>query len=272
VPTLLVAEYFLDLFVPEAKPNKEKKTLPTSPLKKVLHRPLHWTAEDDTSLKKLVDENFSNWRLIAEAFNTLRKTVDIERRTAETCRERYEMLVPPKEAKAEDDGSETDMDAKDGGLGRIQTDVLRPLNVAESVGDAPKVIRHQLVHRTIKRVALRRSEMLKEKRRFHSGIPLPYSNVPYSGSSSTNRHGTPPIPRSVHQAQVYVSTGIVTKEARTGGAETAARAKKKAGGTTPLPPASCPPARHSYAAPRHGDTWDSRPTSTRTQWSANEWS
>lgn len=198
--TPLVAEYFLDLFVPEGKPNKEKKTLPASPLKKVLHRPLHWTAEDDTLLKKLVDENLSNWRLIAEAFNTLRKTVDIEQRTAESCRERYEMLVPPKEAKVEDDGSETEMDAKDGGLGRIQPDVLRPLNVVESVGDAPKVIRHQLVHRTIKRVALRRSEMLKEKCRcrFHSSIPFPYTDVPCSGSSSTNWDGTPPIPRSVH--------------------------------------------------------------------------
>ena len=158
--------------MPEGKPNKEKKTIPAWPLKKVLHRPLHWTAEDDTLLKALVDENLSNWKLIAEAFNTLRKTVDIEQRTAETCRERYEMLVPPKEAKVEDDGSETEMDAKDGGLGRIQPDVLRPLNVVESVGDAPKVIRHQLVHRTIKRVALRRSEMLKEKCRFHSGIPF----------------------------------------------------------------------------------------------------
>jgi hypothetical protein len=173
-----VVEYFLDLFMPEGKPDKEKKTLPTSPLKKVLHRPLHWMAEDDALLKKLVDENLSNWRLIAEAFNTLRKTVDIEQRTAETCRERYEMLVPPKEVKVEDDSSETDMDAKDGGLGRIQPDVLRPLDVVESVGDAPKVVRHQLVHRTIKRVALRRSEMLKEKGRFHSGISLPYADVP----------------------------------------------------------------------------------------------
>lgn len=180
--------------MPEGKPSKEKKAPPVSPLKKAPHRPLHWMAEDDALLKRLVDENFSNWRLIAEAFNTLRKTVDVEQRTAETCRERYEVLVPPKEIKTEDDGSEIDMDAKDGGLGRIQPDVLRPLNVAESIGDAPKVIRHQLVHRTIKRVALRRSEMLKDKCRFCFGISLPYADVLCSGSSSTNRHGAPPIP------------------------------------------------------------------------------
>jgi hypothetical protein len=160
---------YLELFTPEGKPSKEKKVPLILALKKSLHRPLHWTAEDDTILKNIVDENFSNWRLIAEAFNTVRKTVEIEQRTAETCKERYELLVPPKETKIEDDGSETDMDAKDGGLGRIQPDVLRPLNVVESVGDAPKVIRHQLVHRTIKRVALRRSEMLKEKCKVHSG-------------------------------------------------------------------------------------------------------
>lgn len=173
----MVVDFFLDLFVPEGKPNKEKKAPPTLPSKKVLHRPLHWTAEDDTQLKRLVDDNFSNWRLIAEAFNTFRKTVDIEQRTAEACRERYEMLVPPKEIKAEDDGSEIDIDAKDGGLGRIHPDVLRPLNVVESLGDAPKVIRHQLVHRTIKRVALRRSEMLKDKCRYCSGVSLPCADV-----------------------------------------------------------------------------------------------
>jgi chromatin modification-related protein VID21 len=163
-----VTEYFLELFVPEGKLNRDKRAPPI--LKKVPHRPLHWTAEDDTILKSLVEENFSNWRLIAEAFNTLRRTVDIEQRTAEICRERYEMLVPPKETKAEDEGSEIDMDTKDGGLGRIHPDVFQSLNVADSVGDAPKIIRHQLVHRTIKRVTLRRSEMLKEKCKFRSGI------------------------------------------------------------------------------------------------------
>lgn len=73
------------------KPAPFEKTQPPKEPKDAQKRVVdqHWTQKDDLLLKSLVEQYPNNWPLIADAFNSSRVTISIDRRIPWDCFERW---------------------------------------------------------------------------------------------------------------------------------------------------------------------------------------
>ncbi|KAI0693277.1 hypothetical protein BC835DRAFT_1354362 [Cytidiella melzeri] len=122
---------------------------------------LIWSAEDDATLKKLVDKYPYNWTLIADAFNSARVTIPIERRTPMECQERWKAKLGPAATTEEDNKPPptptTSMTTR-GTKRSLSTNVNFSGVGGSSQGESRKKRRHNLMHEAIRKAVKKREQ------------------------------------------------------------------------------------------------------------------
>lgn len=123
-----------------------------------------WTAEEDALLKKFADKYPYNWLLIAEAFNTAKVTIPVERRSPLDCQERWKAKFGPSASNEEDNRPPptptTSMTTR-GTKRSLSTSVnMSGTSGANgsAQGDSRKKRRHNLMHEAIRKSVKKREQ------------------------------------------------------------------------------------------------------------------
>lgn len=125
-----------------------------------------WTAEDDVLLKKFADKYPLNWMLIADALNSSRVSISIDKRTPLECQERWKVRFGGA-APAEDDSrpppTPTTQRTTRGTKRSLSTSVNSSgaNGSGSSHGDSKKRRRHNLMHEAIRKAVKKREAAQK---------------------------------------------------------------------------------------------------------------
>jgi len=139
--------------------------------------PFVWTAEDDALLKSIVDQYSANWVLIADSFNSIRKSTPADARGPIDCFEHWKSKWGQSERnKIVSDAAHTSTSTEDGstasGSGQMTTRGLKRLNPSASEAvtgtngpmttEAKKRRRHLLLSDSIRKAVKKRTEMAQK--------------------------------------------------------------------------------------------------------------
>lgn len=135
-----------------------------------------WTPEDDALLKKLTDKYPGNWFLIADAFNSSRVTIPVDRRSPLDCQERWRIRfsgAPPPEEDSRPPPTPTTQMTTRGTKRSLSTSVNTPINGAagSSQTEPRKRRRHNLMHEAIRKAVKKREAAQKANGMLPSLIP-----------------------------------------------------------------------------------------------------
>ncbi|OJT07867.1 Chromatin modification-related protein EAF1 [Trametes pubescens] len=124
-----------------------------------------WTPADDALLRQMVWKYTSNWALVAEAYNSARVTIAMDRRTGADCLARWTTLLNNEMAAGEDERSRTMAVASPRMETRKQT--ANQSVAGSSSNDSgqmmvpKKKVRHSHMHDTLRKAAKRREAVQK---------------------------------------------------------------------------------------------------------------
>lgn len=126
-----------------------------------------WTPEDDALLKKVVDKYPGNWILIADAFNSLRITIPVDKRSPLDCQERWRVrfggAAPPEEDSRPPPTPTTQMTTR-GTKRSLSTSISAAASsstAGASQAESRKRRRHNLMHDAIRKAVKKREATQK---------------------------------------------------------------------------------------------------------------
>ncbi|KIP08173.1 hypothetical protein PHLGIDRAFT_104756 [Phlebiopsis gigantea 11061_1 CR5-6] len=122
-----------------------------------------WTSQDDTLLEHLVKKYPSNWFLISEAFNSLKGTSIIDRRSAADCFERFRSRHGAHEEDHHRPPPQTPTTMTTRGTKRSMSMSVSASNLGGAGGGEPKKRRrHNLMYEAIRKATKKREALQKQ--------------------------------------------------------------------------------------------------------------
>lgn len=124
-----------------------------------------WTPEDDALLKKAADKYVGNWILIADAFNSSRVTISVDKRSPLDCQDRWRVRfsgAPLIEEESRPPPTPTTQMTTRGTKRSLSVSVAASsTNVGPTQAESRKRRRHNLMHEAIRKAVKKREAAQK---------------------------------------------------------------------------------------------------------------
>lgn len=139
----------------------DPRFIPGAGSSRAKHAESTWTPDEDVLLKRFVDKYPYNWMLIAEAFNTAKVAIPVERRSPMECFERWKAKFGPAATTEEEHKPPptptTSMTTR-GTKRSLSTSVNASGGAGPSQFESRKKRRHNIMHDAIRKVAKKREQ------------------------------------------------------------------------------------------------------------------